>query len=74
MSSAELKERFSIELEPSIEDFVAQLEAEMKHIEINKQEAKRDCDMQLQFLDENRPGNYNSYYINLFFSSGQAHR
>merc|ERR1711976_636464 len=43
-----LTERFSIELEPSIEDFVAQLEAEMKHIEINKQEAKRDCDMQLQ--------------------------
>ena len=35
MSSAELKERFSIELEPSIEDFVAQLEAEMKHIEVN---------------------------------------
>ena len=59
MSSAELKERFSIELEPLIEDFVAQLEAEMKHIEVNKQEAKRDCDMQLQFLDEKRSGNNN---------------
>ena len=51
MSSDELKERFTVDLEPKLDDYNTQLEAELKHIEVNKQEAKRDCDMKIQSRD-----------------------